>query len=994
MPCARLIACLLLALSCALASAQEEALPEELGKLSPDRVNQLQATLAAPTPTDVLNRTLTQHFLAKEAAALQLGDLPATLALYREWQARLPSTLPQNNYANALMRAGEFDEALRLRKALVDNVKPRIHQEMLRRNLAETLLDTGHIEEAQQTLEVLQNKLRAYNQQGLLDRDLVMLRRIEAGTQRLASVMALRSGMLTLALDQARAAVASGRLGLQLAQALPERSQQAMDVAWASSNLAEALAQLAACLQEAGQPEAAEDTLREQLRLAREMDLEPRQIGSIYSTAGRLRLATRRFVQAERHFRKADDVFASLGTPPLSKARINVAQWLIMSLAGQRRWADALGELDRLDGQAQSDPALRTRVQLPLARGYVYLGSGTRTAEAAQIFQDQHEALAKRYPAHHVEVAQAAGLQGVALWRLAQAQDKARAVGLLKASVADHMLPDNISLASTGLRKDIRELIFNTYLEAIWATPGENPMDTMVPADWVHAGPVQEALTDSAVRTAVGDPALATLVRADQDTRHQIQALRKYLAGDGEGLAAPEPQAAAQMRARLTELDALKQRLQSQLQSQFPDYTLLVNPTPASPAMLSQALMPDEALVLLLPTDEAVYVWALGHTGSGAWARVAMTLPQLTTKVQALRKTLDFNAMDGRLRPFQAQLASELYTQLLAPVSRVTQGKQHLIIAAGGPLAQIPFAVLLTRPTATLSPDAPWLIRQAALSYVPSLGAWTALRRLAQASPAPEPFAGWGDPLFKRMANMPATAASPSGGDRDRPAQRAAQSTDLDSPATDSTVRYGDMPPLPDTRDELMAIANSLQADPQHDLHLGEMATKASVLHSSQTGELLKKRVIAFATHGLMAGDLPRLNQPALALAGTGDEAEHPLNALLTLDDVLGLKLHADWVVLSACNTAAADGQAGEALSGLARGFFYAGAHSLLVTHWSVESDSAKRLTTATFVHYTQHAQARKAESLRQAMLGLQATPRFAHPAYWAPFALVGDGER
>jgi CHAT domain-containing protein len=98
--------------------------------------------------------------------------------------------------------------------------------------------------------------------------------------------------------------------------------------------------------------------------------------------------------------------------------------------------------------------------------------------------------------------------------------------------------------------------------------------------------------------------------------------------------------------------------------------------------------------------------------------------------------------------------------------------------------------------------------------------------------------------------------------------------------------------------------------------------------------------------------------------------------------------------VLSACNTAAADGKAEEALSGLARGFFYAGSKSLLVTHWAVESNSAMALTTATFEHYTKNPTAPKAESLRQAMLQVQSIKGYEHPAFWAPYALVGDGSR
>ncbi len=152
--------------------------------------------------------------------------------------------------------------------------------------------------------------------------------------------------------------------------------------------------------------------------------------------------------------------------------------------------------------------------------------------------------------------------------------------------------------------------------------------------------------------------------------------------------------------------------------------------------------------------------------------------------------------------------------------------------------------------------------------------------------------------------------------------------------------------------------------------------------------------MLVFATHRLVPGDLPNLTQPALAVAATGQEHTNLLAPLLTLEDVLTLKLNADWVVLSACNTAAADGKAEEALSGLARGFFYAGSRSLLVTHWSVETESAKELTTSTFAHYAANPQAPKAESLRQGMLKVMGMAQYSHPAYWAPYALVGDGGR
>ena len=118
-------------------------------------------------------------------------------------------------------------------------------------------------------------------------------------------------------------------------------------------------------------------------------------------------------------------------------------------------------------------------------------------------------------------------------------------------------------------------------------------------------------------------------------------------------------------------------------------------------------------------------------------------------------------------------------------------------------------------------------------------------------------------------------------------------------------------------------------------------------------------------------------------------------DGLLTASEVAQLKLNADWVVLSACNTIAGDKPSAEALSGLARAFFYAGARALLVSHWAVESNAAMRLTTSTFDIIKSHPTLGRAEALRRAMLAYlndTSDPRNAYPALWAPFVIVGEG--
>src|SRR5262249_50200781 len=148
-------------------------------------------------------------------------------------------------------------------------------------------------------------------------------------------------------------------------------------------------------------------------------------------------------------------------------------------------------------------------------------------------------------------------------------------------------------------------------------------------------------------------------------------------------------------------------------------------------------------------------------------------------------------------------------------------------------------------------------------------------------------------------------------------------------------------------------------------------------------------------------GDLDGLTQPALALTAP-EVAGIEGDGLLTMDEILPLKLDADWVVLSACNSAAGAGAGEEAATGLGRAFFYAGSRSLLVTNWAVESASARELVSEIFRQQSAALKLGRAEALRRAMLALMDGPgyaedgkilfTYAHPVFWAPYSLIGDG--
>ena len=195
---------------------------------------------------------------------------------------------------------------------------------------------------------------------------------------------------------------------------------------------------------------------------------------------------------------------------------------------------------------------------------------------------------------------------------------------------------------------------------------------------------------------------------------------------------------------------------------------------------------------------------------------------------------------------------------------------------------------------------------------------------------------------------------------------------------------------LPETEIELLKIAKSLGASIDS-VHLGQEATETKV----KSIGLSKAKILAFATHGLVSGELKGLAEPALVLTPpeVGSEKD---DGLLTTSEIAQLKLDADWVILSACNTASSDGEPGaEGLSGLARSFFYAGTRSLLVSHWPVETNSAVELTTGIFEEMKNNPRIGRAEALRRSqtrMINHKTNPKYAHPFYWAPFVVVGEG--
>jgi len=347
--------------------------------------------------------------------------------------------------------------------------------------------------------------------------------------------------------------------------------------------------------------------------------------------------------------------------------------------------------------------------------------------------------------------------------------------------------------------------------------------------------------------------------------------------------------------------------------------------------------------------------------------------------------------------------AHRLYELLLKPLSSSWSGVDSLLVVTNGALGHLPLGMLST--AKMVSPkeagsryssnlQVPWLIRDFAITQLPSVNALVTLRHLPAGSADRRAFIGFGDPDFSDStvaANAPVTALRNVALPKFSSVRSGTSAEKQATSGTSSWVPYSVLPPLPDTRDEILALANLLKADPQHDVFLGNQASRDVVKKTT----LNKSKVLAFATHGLLPGEFPGVDQPSLALANP----RNGQNGLLTLDDILELKLDADWVILSACNTASGDGLGSEAVSGLGRAFFYAGTRALLATHWPVESASARLLVTGTIANQMDNPNLTRAQALRLSMLALMQKKSeegfsYAHPLFWAPYALIGDGGR
>ncbi len=672
---------------------------------------------------------------------------------------------------------------------------------------------------------------------------------------------------------------------------------------------------------------------------------------------------------------------------PLHPEIAGAIHHLAYNLHRQQRFAEAEVQFKaalslRKKSQPEGHPDIAKNLK-DLATLYI---EEQRFSDAERVLQQVVAALESTYARDHPNLIEPLEL-------LAFATDQnghpAQALGFARRGTA-------IAAEQEKITKSIR-LAFENHVRIAWNAYIVGQRKDAVILDEALAAAQRAELTVTAtsisslaVRLAATDPVLREIVRERQD----LEAAREQVDRQLDGLFAlpPESRGQASLKAREA-LDQIQEQLGQidvRINAEFPKYSHLVRPIPLTLTEIRSFLQPGEALVNFLTSDADTFVWAVTREDA-VWERLEVTRSELQDYEQRLRTALQPDqvsslAMKGQL--YDLGTAHEVYKKLFGRIERVIRGKSHLIVVSNSVLTSMPFQSLVLTPPPIPRPaanqimayrDADWFIRRHALSVLPAVSNLKSLRSQEQTRANRKPLIGFANPKYGEE-RLEATASAP--------AVRSYTSYWRGAAANLDALRAG-LGPLPDTEPELRSVARSVDA-PDEDLHFKGFASEAAVKQAN----LSDYRIVYFAAHGLVAGEVGGLGEPALALSLPQQTSDLD-DGLLTMSEISRLRLDADWVVLSACNTAAGDSQGAEALSGLTRAFFYAGARALLVSHWPVETGAAVSLTTGTFDALRKNPDMGKAEALRLSMLALIADKKDstnAYPAFWAPFFVAGEG--
>ncbi len=713
------------------------------------------------------------------------------------------------------------------------------------------------------------------------------------------------------------------------------------------SSYARALEMLAIILSRTGRPVEATGYLARSLELKREHEgPDSLFFGYGLHLLGTIQLQRERYADAVPLFEEAAPIFAKYqgeGSPFGLGAQGYAAQGTF----ALGRTQEALARLRAVDAQMEAstvDAEIAKRIGPDLVRALIRNGE---TAEAARIAARDYARLLETENSGAFALRHARLVDVWAQSIVAGQPDKA--VAEARAMIA--FLGRDRARGQTGQLLSEQRAALDLVMEIAVAAGAP---DAMAQAIQLATGSgLAQASAFRAERLATGDPGLAGALKALQEADAELDAAdRELLRALAAGTA---PEAA---RERLASADAARTAALADLRARDAATGPLLDPDVVDIAVIRAGLGKDEALLAIAPAYDGAYSLVL--TADQALVR-RLELPR------AELVALAASVRDGAAGlDFDRAAAARLAAVLLPPETRAVLGRiKTLRVLAGGPLASLPFG-LLVLDQGTQGKGPTWLADRFALANVAALGN-DAPPRSAHGSglvafAAPVPFvSGEAESMADAAVLSPATYFERRGADAARLAQ---------------------LPPLPGSEREARSIAREFGKVGAR-LFLGDQASEANLADP----DVGRAELLLFATHGLVGGELEGLAEPALILSppqdGQGD-------GVLTASEIARLDLAADWVILTACDSAAGFEGGVAAFSGLVSAFRFAGAGSVLATHWQVRDDVAAYVATEMLRHYRKHGD--KARALQHAIRSVRrdsGLPGAGNPEIWAPFVLI-----
>jgi CHAT domain-containing protein len=579
---------------------------------------------------------------------------------------------------------------------------------------------------------------------------------------------------------------------------------------------------------------------------------------------------------------------------------------------------------------------------------------------------------------------------------LLEARQQIEAALDIKESLRAPLVDRNLRVSSVASIQNFYSLYINLLMQLHRRYPGEGYEGLALKAsESARARGLLELLVESGAEIREG--ASAELLALERTLQRQLNAKAAARTKAGDQLQA------ASFDKEISQLTARYHEVEAQIRATSPRYAALTQPQPLSAAEIQQLLDEDSVLLEYSLGEEQSWLWVLtpGTITShplppraeieSAAARVyhLLTTRQPKAGLTEAEQTARIKEADARFQVEAASLSRTLLGQIAGPLRTQLQGKRLLIVASGG-LEYLPFAALpLPANDSSYRP----LITEHETINLPSASVLSVIRRESGGrAMAAKTLAVLADPVFDandpRLTMLTRRKAKPRGGSRhsrsgaevqpvvsgrpdDQPLRRAMRSLDR-----------GSFSRLPFSGEEADAIASLVPA-PSLLKATDFQASRATAL----SGELSRYRIIHFATHGLLNSANPELSGLVLSLI---DEDGRPQDGFLRMHEIYNLRLSAEVVVLSACQTGLGKEIRGEGLIGLTRGFMYAGAQRVVASLWQVD-DSATAELMKRFYRGMLKDGRRPASALRAAQLEMLRQKPWSSPYYWAPFVMQGE---